>query len=89
MTPKSSTDAIGAIIETPDGAAFQAWVRAVPENGAANEALEQLVAGWLGVPKRSVSLATGGKSRLKSLRITGDPLALDSMFRERTNALQK
>jgi methylenetetrahydrofolate dehydrogenase (NADP+) / methenyltetrahydrofolate cyclohydrolase len=59
---------------TTDGVAFQARVRAFPEDGAANKALEELVARWLAVPKRSVSLVTGGKSRLKSLRIDGDPI---------------
>jgi hypothetical protein len=89
LTPKSSKEAIDGIIETPDGPAFQARVRALPENGAANTALEELAARWLGVPKRSVSLTMGGKSRLKSLRISGDPDALESLLQERTSELTK
>ena len=89
LTPKSSRDAVDGLVDTADGPAFQARVRAIPEDGAANKALEQLVAQWLGVPKRSVSLATGGKSRLKSLRIDGDPAALDRLLQERTNELQR
>jgi len=88
LTPKSSREAIEGLIDTAEGTAFQARVRAIPENGAANRALEELVARWLGVPKRSVSLITGGKSRIKTLRIAGDPAALDRLLRERTN-LQK
>ena len=88
LTPKSSKEAIDGVIETPDGPAFQARVRALPEDGAANTALEQLVAQWLGVPKRSVSLATGGKSRLKSLRIDGDREALDRLLQARTDEFQ-
>lgn len=80
LTPKASKDAVDGLVETTDGVAFQARVRALPEDGAANKALEELVARWLGVPKRSVSLVTGGKSRLKSLRIDGDPMALDRML---------
>ena len=80
LTPKTSKDAVDGLVDTTDGVAFQACVRALPEDGAANKALEELVARWLGVPKRSVSLVTGGKSRLKSLRIDGDPMALDRML---------
>ena len=89
LTPKSSKEAIDGVIETPDGPAFQARVRALPEDGAANRALEELAARWLGVPKRWVSLATGGKSRLKSLRISGDPDALERLLQERMSELKK
>lgn len=80
LTPKASKDAVDGLVDTTDGVAFQARVRALPEDGAANKALEELVARWLGVPKCSVSLVTGGKSRLKSLRIDGDLMALDRML---------
>jgi uncharacterized protein len=80
LTPKACKDAVDGLVDTTDGVAFRARVRALPEDGAANKALEELVARWLGVPKRSVSLVTGGKSRLKSLRIDGDPMALDRML---------
>jgi uncharacterized protein YggU (UPF0235/DUF167 family) len=89
LTPKSSKEAIDGLIETVDGPAFQARVRALPEDGAANTALEELVARWLGIPKRSVSLATGGKSRLKALKIVGDPAALDRLLQDRLSELQK
>jgi hypothetical protein len=77
------------LVETPDGPAFQARVRALPEDGAANRALEQLVARWLGVAKQSVSLAKGGKSRLKSLRISGDPDVLDGLLKDRIGQFKK
>jgi hypothetical protein len=89
LTPKSFKEAIDGVIETPEGPAFQARVRALPEDGAANRALEELVAGWLGVPKRSILLATGGKSRLKSMRISGDPDALEGLLQERTSEFKK
>ncbi|MBY0560604.1 DUF167 family protein [Hyphomicrobium sp.] len=89
LTPKSSKEAIDGIVETPDGPAFQARVRALPEDGAANRALEELAARWLGVTKSSVSLARGGKSRLKSLKISGDPETLERLLQERTNELRK
>lgn len=76
LTPKSSKNAIDGIVDTADGPALQARVTAPPEDGAANTALAKLVATSLGVPKTAVSLATGARSRLKSLRIVGDAQAL-------------
>lgn len=89
LTPKSSKDAVEGVIPTSDGPAFQARVRAVPEHGAANEALEELVARWLDLPKRSVSLASGGKSRLKALRIAGEPDALDRLLQMKIGEFQR
>ncbi|MBS0250105.1 MAG: DUF167 domain-containing protein [Proteobacteria bacterium] len=89
LTPKSSKEAVDGVVETPDGPAFQARVRAIPEDGAANRALEELVARWLGVAKQSVSLAKGGKSRLKSLRISGDPDELERRLQDRIGEFKK
>lgn len=50
-----------------------ARVRAVPEDGRANDALLRLLAGELGARVSDCSLAAGGKSRLKSVLVTGDP----------------
>lgn len=71
LTPKAARDAVGGCIQTPQGMALQAHVRAVPENGAANQALIALIAKWLRIPKSSISLTAGGKSRLKTLSIDG------------------
>ena len=73
LTPKSSKDAVDGLETTAEGPAFKARVRAVPEDGAANAALEKLVAGWLDVPKSSVHLVSGAKSRVKSCAVEGDP----------------
>ncbi len=89
LTPKSAKEAVDGLVETPDGPAIQARVRAIPEDGAANRALEELVARWLGVAKHSVSLARGGKSRLKSLRISGDPEAIDKLMQDRISEFKK
>lgn len=74
LTPKSSADRIDGVEATVDGRAhLKARVRAVPEKGAANTALEKLLAKALGVPASSVSVSAGGTARLKTLRILGDP----------------
>lgn len=56
-----------------DGSAhLAAKVRAVPQKGAANAALERLLASQLGVPKSAVSVVAGAASRLKTVRLSGD-----------------
>ena len=71
LTPKSSKDAVEGIEDTAGGPAIKARVRAVPDDGAANAALEQLIAAWLDIPRRSVTLISGGKSRVKTLALSG------------------
>ncbi len=71
VTPKSSKDSVLGQCETADGPAIQVKVRAVPEDGAANSAVEKLIARWLDLPKSAVSLRTGAKSRVKLLHIQG------------------
>lgn len=88
LTPKSSKDTVEGLLSTAEGPVFQARVRAVPEDGAANAALEKLVAEWLGMPKRSVQLATGGKSRLKSVAVSGDVNELDRLLTARLAQLK-
>lgn len=77
LTPKSSRDALEGVETTADGASHaKARVRAVPEKGAANAALERLVARALGVPAGTVAVVAGGTSRLKTVRIAGEPAEL-------------
>lgn len=74
LTPKSSSDAIDGVGMAADGAVhLAARVRAVPEKGAANTALERLLADSLSVPKSAVSVTGGATSRLKTVQIEGDP----------------
>lgn len=86
LTPKSSKESIDGLSTTADGPAFQARVRALPEDGAANAALERLAAEWLQVPRRSVQLLTGAKSRLKSVQIAGDLDVLDERLQRKLNS---
>jgi len=77
LTPKSALDRLEGAETSADGRShLKARVRAVPENGAANKTLEKLVAKALGVPASAVSVIAGGTSRLKTLRILGDPKVL-------------
>ena len=77
LTPKASADRIDGIKELSDGTSvLAARVRATPESGRANRAVETLVAAMFGVPRSDVTVIGGPKNRLKQLRIDGDPGAL-------------
>jgi uncharacterized protein YggU (UPF0235/DUF167 family) len=85
LTPRSSGDEIGEVETSADGRARLAVrVRAVPDKGKANAALEKLVAGWLGVPRTTVTVSAGQTQRLKTLRIEGDSEELAAQIRART-----
>lgn len=86
LTPRSSRSAIDGLGETAEGPAVLARVNAVPEDNAANTALTELVADWLRCPKRDVALVGGAKSRIKSIAVAGDPVALGRLLSERLAA---
>ncbi|TGQ07572.1 MULTISPECIES: DUF167 family protein [unclassified Mesorhizobium] len=77
LTPKAALDRVDGVETAADGRShLKARVRAVPENGAANQALERMMAKALGVPVSAVSVVAGGTSRLKTLRMVGDAAEL-------------
>jgi uncharacterized protein (TIGR00251 family) len=67
VQPRSGRD---AIVGRHDGA-LKVRVRAAPVDGAANEAVRDLLADRIGVPRRSVELVAGAGSRKKRFRIEG------------------
>jgi uncharacterized protein (TIGR00251 family) len=72
--PGASKDAIEGQGEDAAGQAFlKVRVRAVPEKGKANAAIEQLLAKALGLPKSAVSVEKGETQRIKTVRISADP----------------
>lgn len=50
---------------------YEAWIKAKPVEGRANEALAALIARALGVPASSVRLVKGHSGRHKVFRIIG------------------
>ncbi len=77
LTPKGGADAIDGPGEAADGTAFlKARVRAAPEKGQANAALEALVAKALGVPKSAVTVDKGATGRLKVVAVKANAEAL-------------
>ncbi|MEO4001141.1 DUF167 family protein [Mesorhizobium sp. CAU 1732] len=73
LTPKSARDAVDGVDTGSDGRSYlKARVRAVPEKGKANDALVRLLAGVLGRPSSTVTIRSGGTSRLKTVFAAGD-----------------
>jgi uncharacterized protein len=89
VTPKSARDAVKGIVETAEGPALKVRVRAVAEDGEANRSVAAVVAEWLGVPKGHVSIAHGGKSRVKTLAIAGRSTELRSLLITRLDELKR
>ncbi|MAT36117.1 MAG: hypothetical protein CMK06_13420 [Ponticaulis sp.] len=81
VTPKSSRDGIDGVGEDDAGRRFlKIRVRAIPDNGAANKAVCQLLAKQFGIPKSSVELASGATSRLKQIRIDRSECEIETLL---------
>jgi uncharacterized protein YggU (UPF0235/DUF167 family) len=87
LTPKSSHDEVLGLEDHAGECVLKARVRAVPEAGRANAALETLIARWLGVAPSTVAVARGGKSRLKQVVVSGDGGALTRLIAQRVAKL--
>lgn len=73
VTPNASKDAIEGAGSDAAGETFlKVRVRAVPEKGRANVAVEKLIAKALGLPKSAVSVEKGETQRLKTISILGE-----------------
>lgn len=81
LTPRGGADRLEGWGADAAGRSFlKARVRAAPEEGAANAALEALLAKALGVPKSAVQVSAGHAARLKTLRVEGaDAAALAAL----------
>ncbi len=67
VTPKSGRDEVVGFV----GTELQVRVTAAPDRGKANEAVRELLADALGVPKTAVRIARGETSRHMTLEIDG------------------
>jgi uncharacterized protein len=87
VTPKAARDGVEGLADTPGGPAVKVRVRALPDQGEANAAVETVVAKWLGLPARQVAVARGHKSRVKTLQIGGEPGAIEALVAAHVDAL--
>ena len=86
-SPKSSREGIAGVVATVQGPALAVRVHAAAQKGEANRAIELVVAAWLGVPRRSVTVTAGDKSRLKTVLIAGKPAVLAALLKLRTASM--
>ncbi|MFN0265059.1 DUF167 domain-containing protein [Tepidamorphus sp. 3E244] len=77
VTPKAAKDAVEGPLAQSDGTRLLGVrVRAAPDKGAANAAVEKVLARWLGVAGSTVRVVKGHTARIKSVEIAGDGPAL-------------
>jgi hypothetical protein len=67
VVPRSSRNQIVGV----EGGALKIKLTAPPVEGAANAALIEFVAEWLGVRRSVVSIVSGDKARSKLVRVSG------------------
>ena len=76
LTPSGGADRIDGVATDSAGAPhLKVRVRAAPENGEANAALEALLAKALGLPKSAVRVERGAAARIKAVVADGVALA--------------
>ena len=76
LSPRSKADRLVAIAETPGGRVVKASVTAPAEAGRANEALLQLLVRAWDLPRRDLSIISGGTNRNKTVLVAGNPQRL-------------
>lgn len=77
VTPKAAQDRFQGVVADAGGQQrIKVAVRAVPEDGKANEAVVRLVAKAWQVPRSAVALVAGHHDRSKLLQVAGDPQEL-------------
>jgi hypothetical protein len=77
VTPRGGRDAVEGLGADADGAPLlKLRIAAAPIDGEANDAVEKLLAKWLGVPISAVAVTGGITARTKTVMIDGDPVRL-------------
>lgn len=73
LIPNAKDDIIRGIYFSPEGQSYlKVSVKAIPENGQANDALICFMASELHFPKTHITLVKGEKSQLKTLLLQGN-----------------
>lgn len=72
VVPRSSKPAVGPI----ENDRLRVAVSSPPVDGAANQAVRELLAKFFAIPKSQIRIARGETGRKKTLELAGDPEAL-------------
>ena len=82
LIPNARVDQIvGLEKDAPLKPYLKVKVRAVPEKGKANKALESFLAKSLGLPKSSIEVISGHTSRAKTVLINGEATKIEAKWR--------
>lgn len=82
LIPNARVDQIVGLEKDASGKPhFKVKVRAVPEKGKANKALEEFLAKSLGLPKSSFEVISGHTSRAKTVLIAGEANEIEAKWR--------
>jgi uncharacterized protein YggU (UPF0235/DUF167 family) len=83
VTPRGGHDCIDGVRVLADGRALlTVRVRAIAEDGAANQAVTFLLAKALGIAKRDLQILSGHTGRVKQIGIVGDAAVLTMRLHE-------
>ncbi|MDH3241753.1 MAG: DUF167 domain-containing protein [Alphaproteobacteria bacterium] len=83
VTPKARVNAIDGAVTDADGTKrLKLSVTAAPADGRANGAVIALLAKAWKLPKSSLSIAAGGRSRAKTVLAVGEPKAILERIRQ-------
>lgn len=82
VQPNAAKDAVEGLGEEANGDRhLKVRVRAVPEKGKANAAVEALLAAALGLPKSAITVERGETQRIKTVRIEADTSIAEALAR--------
>ena len=76
VQPKSRRPGVQGVAPSADGPRLRLGVTEAAEGGRANEAVRELMARTLSVPRSAVTSAAGESSREKLVRVSGDATSL-------------
>ncbi len=77
VTPRGGRDGVDGIgVDADQRPHLKIRVAAAPVDGEANDAVEKLLAKWLGVAKGKVEVVIGETARTKTVMVHGDPVQI-------------
>ena len=77
VTPRGGRDGVdGVALDADERPHLNIRVAAAPVDGETNDAVEKLLAKWLGVAKDKVEVVAGETVRTKTVMVDGDPVQI-------------
>lgn len=81
-TPNAKVEKIDGIESRDDGNQYlKVKIRAIPEDGAANDAIIKIIAKTLKIPKSDIELKAGQKGRTKCLLVKNENLDIEAIIK--------